>query len=714
MIARILLALLSATLCISAYGKLLAETRRIANESGTDWPSYGRTYREQFFSPLKMINKDNVATLGLSWSLDLPGAQSLEATPLMVNGVLYFTTDNSIVYAVDARSGKQLWRFDPEVWRHAGKRYRNLFNVNRGVAFWKGRVFLGSFDGRLIALDARTGSKVWEVQTLDEFPTGYITGAPRVFNDKVIIGQGGAETGPSRGFVSAYDTQTGKKLWRFHVVPGNPADGFENRAMAAAAKTWTGEWWKYGGGGTVWNSMTYDPEMNRVYIGTGNGSPWNQKIRSPGGGDNLYLCSIVALDADSGDYLWHYQTVPGESWDYNSNMDITLTDLKIDGKARKVMLHAPKNGFLYVIDRSSGKLISAEKIGKVTWAEKIDLATGRPVENPEARAPNGTALIYPGSPGVHNWQPMSFNPGTGLLYIPTLEMPGYYDETTIDKKSWKMQPNSIKNTGYEAPAVDVGDKPGEMKFPGFLLAWDPVRQRKVWEVLMPGPWNGGVLSTAGNLVFHGNAGGEFAAYDAASGNKLWSMNAGLGIISAPITYQLDNKQYVAVLVGWGGVLPAAFGAGAAYHGWAYGRQPRRLLTFALNDHAQLPPTAPPQMAMPVDDPELVIDPAEVKAGREVFNAYCPVCHGLEAIGGGATPDLRTTAISLKLDAFRSIVRDGAMLSTGMPMYDELSDKEIRQMFMYVRQRARDDLAKINAPAAAKSDPDKDIKVPPLM
>lgn len=695
MIRRTLLAVLFAGFCTLALAKSSAETARIADESNTsDWLSFGRTYSERFFSPLRDINVQNVAGLGLSWSMDVPDSASLEATPLVVKGVIYFTTSESAVYAVDARSGKQLWRYDPEVWRHGGKRLRNIFHVNRGVAFWKGRLYLGALDGRLIALDAKKGSKVWEVQTLGEFPSGYITGAPRVFNDKVIIGFGGAEVGKARGFVTAYDTRTGKQLWRFYVIPGDPAKGFENKAMALASTTWTGEWWKFGGGGTVWNSMTYDPELNRIYLGTGNGTPWNRKVRSPEGGDNLFLCSVVALDADTGEYVWHYQTTPGESWDFNSSMDMTLADLKINGEMRKVILHAPKNGFFYVIDRQSGKLISAEKLGKVTWAEKVDLATGRPVESPGIR--DRVAFFWPGMMGKHNWQPMSFNPITGLVYIPTLDMPGFYSDANTDLKSWRLKPDTFNN-GYDPMLIDVDSPPpSDMKFSGALIAWDPVKMRKVWEVPMPGLWNGGTLSTAGNLVFQGNAAGEFAAYDATSGAKLWSMPTGLGIIAAPITYKLGGKQYVSVLVGWGGAL-GAFGVNVRQHGWEYGKQPRRLLTFVLDGTAKLPPTPPPEIAVPIDDPNLVIDEAAATKGRVLFSIGCPHCHGVEAIGGGSASDLRASPISLKLSNFSAFLKEGPSQAQGMPKYDDLTDDEIRQIHMFIRQRARKDVAKASPP-----------------
>jgi quinohemoprotein ethanol dehydrogenase len=419
----------------------------------------------------------------------------------------------------------------------------------------------------------------------------YINGAPRVFRDKVIIGNGGTEVGANRGYVTAYDTETGKQAWRFYIVPGNPADGFEDETQAMAAKTWTGEWWKHGGGGNAWNGFTYDPEFNRIYIGTGNGSPWNRNIRSPGGGDNLFLCSIVALDADTGKYAWHYQTTPGETWDYNSNMDIVLADLNIDGKPVKALMHAPKNGFFYVIDRSTGKLISAEKFGKVDWAEYVDLKTGRPVERKGARYEDGQELVWPSPFGTHNWHAMSFNPNTGLVYIPVMELPGMFTDKGIDRSIWQS-PNFSIDPGVEFAREDIPVNAGT----GALRAWDPVAQKLRWEVKLPGVWNPGTLTTGGNLVIQGRTDGKLVAYRATDGESLWQFDAGLGISAPPVTYTVNGKQHIALLVGWGGAGPAVGGSLQAQHGWAYRAQPRRLISFSLEGKADLPKLPPPSFA----------------------------------------------------------------------------------------------------------------------
>ncbi|MEH6592930.1 MAG: PQQ-binding-like beta-propeller repeat protein [Halioglobus sp.] len=443
------------SLCVQA-ATTVDNTAIAAEDQSGNWLSYGRTYSEQRYSPLKQVNAENVGGLKLDWYLDMPDSKALNATPLVVDGVMYFTASQSIVFAVDASSGEVLWQYDPEVLKRLANKKSLRFNwgSNRGVAFWKGSVFVGTFDGRLIALDAKTGKPRWTSRVFPEGEPRYITGAPRVFNDRVLMGHGGAEAGAIRGYVSAFATSTGAEIWRTYIVPGNPADGFESEALKRAAGTWRGDWWLHGGGGTVWNSMTYDPELNRVYLGTGNGSPWNQEIRSPGGGDNLYLASILALDAETGDYVWHYQVNPGETWDYNSAMDIVMAEIPWQGKPTKVLLHAPKNGFFYVLDRLTGKLLGAEKFGRVNWAERIDLKTGRPVENPEARMPAGESTVYPGYLGAHSWHSMSYNPDTGLVYLPYQEMAAYYDNRGINREKWRAR-EFIMNSGYQPYRGDI-------------------------------------------------------------------------------------------------------------------------------------------------------------------------------------------------------------------------------------------------------------------
>ncbi|MFT5611262.1 MAG: quinohemoprotein ethanol dehydrogenase, partial [Polaribacter sp.] len=403
----------------------------IIQADSSSWLSHGRTYSEQRHSPLASINKDSVSGLGLAWSYDLGTSRGIEATPIVRDGVIYVTSTWNIVHALDARSGDPLWTFDPIVDKAQGAK-GCCDVVNRGVAVWGDSVFTATIDGRLISLNAKTGEKNWDVNTVDKSKPYTITGAPRIVKGKVIIGNGGAELGV-RGYISAYDVDSGKMLWRFFTVPGNPADGFENDSMEMAAKTWTGEYWAAGGGGTAWDSMAYDPELDLLYVGIGNGSPWNQSIRSPEGGDNLFLSSILAVRPDTGEYVWHYQTTPGETWDYTATQHMILAELEIDGAQRKVIMQAPKNGFFYVIDRTNGEFISAQNFVEVNWATHIDQTTGRPVEIPAARY-SGKApyLQLPGPLGAHNWHPMSYSPDTGLVYIPAQEAPWVYG----DKKDY--------------------------------------------------------------------------------------------------------------------------------------------------------------------------------------------------------------------------------------------------------------------------------------
>jgi quinohemoprotein ethanol dehydrogenase len=675
----------------AAPNSTVIDNAALANEtSGVNWAAYGRTFSEQRYSPLRQINAGNIARLGLVWSLDLADVNFATSAPLEVDGVIYFSPGLSEVRAVDARSGKPLWRYDPEVAKVAPQKLRAGWG-SRGLAFWKGKVYIGTRDGRLIALNAKTGKPVWSVMTVEPDDHRYISGAPRVFNGKLIIGHGGADFGAVRGYVTTYDAETGKQLWRFYTVPGDPAKGFESKAMAMAAKTWTGEWWKHGGGGTVWNAMTYDPKYNRIYLGTGNGAPWNQKIRSPGGGDNLFLCSIVALDADTGEYVWHYQVNPGETWDYNAAMDIVLADLQIDGKPRSVILHAPKNGFFYVIDRSSGKPISAEKFGKVTWAERIDLATGRPVETANARFPAGETLIWPGAGGAHNWLPMSFNPDTGLVYIPAIEMPGYYNDKGIDTVNWKQPKDFGYSTGLNETNVDTPMNIGR----SFLLAWDPVQQKAMWTVPTSGLVGGGTITTAGNLVFQGQMDGRFAAYAADSGKQLWSFNAANGVLAPPITFSVGGKQYVSVLTGVGG-MASMVGSPHAQYGWQARFHTRRLLTFALDGTARIKGSEPPAIAVAVDDPQFKVDATMAEQGKALFETKaCIACHGLGAVASGGAPDLRASQMALSPPAFEQVVRGGILVSKGMPRYAELSDAEMNALLHYLRARARESLASQN-------------------
>lgn len=666
----------------SAYSSTVVNNDSLSNESdGKNWLGFGKTYSEKRFSPLTEVNSDNVGRLGLQWVLDLPTDRSLLSTPLVVDGVMFFTGSYSHTRAVNAKTGEVIWTFDPKVREIAGERLRIYWDSSRGLAIWEDRVIIATVDGRLISLDAATGTKQWEVNTIPEGKAYYISGTPKVFDGKVIVGNGGTEQEAARGYVVAYDIATGKEAWKFYVVPGNPADGFENEAMEMAAKTWTGDWWTFGGGGNVWHGITYDPEFDQVIIGTGNGSPWNQKIRSPGGGDNLFLCSLIAIDSKTGDYKWHYQTVPGETWDYNSNMDIVLADLEIGGETRKVLLHAPKNGFFYVIDRHDGELLSAEKIGKVTWASHIDMETGRPVEIEGSRYEDGRELIWPSVFGVHSWHAMSFNPLTGLAYIPTIEMPSLFTDEGVDLKGWRS-PKFNLDAGVAFGVEDVPPDYGT----GALLAWDPVAKKKVWERALPNNWNPGTMTTAGDLVFQGTASGDFIAYHAKTGKDLWRRNLGSGISAPPVTYTIDGKQHISLLVGWGGG-GLNLGTLAGQHGWAYKIHPRRLFTFALDADLPIPKSPDPFFPKPVDVPDLEIDTTLAKAGASQYAQTCLWCHGPAAVSGGMGPDLRAAPTTRDYKIFKNEVVKGRQ-SLGMPYFPRYSETQIQELFHYIRQEAR--------------------------
>ena len=516
---------LSLSLCVLFISNAQGENFNVNEDSiieskndSQEWLSHGRTYDEQRFSELNQITSENIDRLGIQWFADLDSNRGHEATPIVSDGVMFTTGAWSVVYAHNALSGKLLWKYDPRVPKE--KAYFVCCDVvNRGVAIWEGKIFFGTLDGRLIALDAKTGSLLWEKMTVDDSKPYSITGAPRIIKDKVIIGNGGADFGV-RGYVSAYDTNSGEMAWRFFTVPGNPDDGFENSAMEMASETWKGaKWWEFGGGGTVWDSMAYDPDLDLLYIGTGNASPWNYKIRSPGGGDNLFVSSIVALKPETGEYVWHYQTTPGDNWDYTATQHIILADLTIKGESRKVLMQAPKNGFFYVIDRTNGELLSAEKYVQATWATHIDLETGRPVKTELGNYDEAEKLIFPGALGGHNWMPMSYNPKTGLVYIPAQElyMPMKRDEEyEYDEKGW----NTAGDLTVMAPPKNLLQLMLLARsIRGRLSAWDPVQQKEVWNQYLTLPWNGGTLSTDGNLVFQGTSDGELVAYDARTGEK---------------------------------------------------------------------------------------------------------------------------------------------------------------------------------------------------
>ena len=656
-----------------------------------EWLSYGRDRGEQRFSPLTAVNAGNVGQLGLAWHADLDTARGQEATPLVHDGVLYVSTAWSMVKAFDAATGKPLWAYDPKVPRETLVR-ACCDAVNRGVALAGGQVFVGTLDGRLVSLDAKTGKVRWSVVAVPDQRNYAITGAPRIAKGLVLIGSGGGEY-RARGFLAAFDQHTGRQVWRFDTVPGNPAKGLENPAMARAAKTWSGPWWKLGGGGTVWDAITYDPTTNLVLFGTGNAEPWNPAPAGrTGDGDTLYTASVVAVDAATGAYRWHYKETPEDRWDFDSDAQISLADLKIDGQMRHVALHAPKNGTFYVLDAKTGAFISAKAFVPQNWNTGFDPRTGRPTINPAARYEvTGKPFIgLPGAGGAHSWQPMSYSPQTGLVYLPANLAAFPYAAA----KGWQASAIGFQ-TGQDSaaiamPAIPAAREGALAATTGALIAWDPVRQQAAWTVSYPSAWNGGTLATAGNLVFEGDAQGIFNAFSADKGARLWSYPVQTGVIAAPMTYAIGGVQYVAVLAGWGGVWDVATGIlsrkGGAEHNIS------RLLVFRLGGGDHLPP-APPPADMVLDPPPFTGTAAQVAHGADVYGRYCGVCHGDAAIAGGVNPDLRHSGVLESAEAIRMVVLGGALKSQGMVSFaPTLNRADVEAVRQYLIHRANEDKA----------------------
>jgi quinohemoprotein ethanol dehydrogenase len=693
---------------VHAAGAAAVNTERLLafeSEPGS-WLVAGGDYREQRFSRLKQINDATVGQLGLAWYADIDTERGQESTPVVVDGVMYLTTAWSMVKAYDIKTGALLWAYDPAIDRKKGND-ACCDVVNRGVAAWNGKIYLGALDGRLIALDGKTGKVVWEKQTTDTTLPYTITGVPRIVKGKVIIGNGGAEY-RVRGYVTAYDAETGEQAWRWYSVPGDPANGDEQPELTEARKTWNGEFWKLGGGGTLWDGMAYDPELDMLFVGTGNGTPWNQKYRSPGGGDNLFLSSIVALDPNSGKYIWHYQTTPGETWDYTATQPIMVADLQYPEGKRRVVMQAPKNGFFYVLDAKTGKLISAEKFAPLTWATHVDMATGRPVETPEARyeVTGIPAIVAPAALGMHNWHPMAFSQDTGLMYLPVTVSSSTYNSPptfTVNLQGWNTGIGFTAGPGV-TPVAAGGAAP---KTETYLLAWDPVAQKEVWRVPNVDTRGAtGVLATAGNLVFSGNHSGEFVAYDARTGKKLWSAPTQAKVVAAPSTFTVDGEQQVAILVGARG-LP--IGQTRTVPSSANNS---RILVFRLGGSVNLPSELPKvvggaPVTVKIDPPLLTASNETVASGELLFAQNCAVCHGATAVpaAGSIAPDLRYSALLSGRGQWNGAVRDGDRAQRNMPEFgSKLTMEQTDAILAYVIKRANDEKAAQEAAAAAAKTP----------
>ncbi|HEX3835598.1 MAG TPA: PQQ-dependent dehydrogenase, methanol/ethanol family [Steroidobacteraceae bacterium] len=666
---------------------------KAADEPG-QWMTYGGTYSEQRFSTLKQIDSSNIGTLGLKWYGDYATNQDQHGSPLYIDGVIYVSTSRDVVQAFDAKSGKPLWTYNPSI--HGERLRYNVGLVNRGIAAWNGKIIIGTLDARLVAIDAKTGKEVWSVDTvpdslgLGEMGKHYaITMAPRVAKGKVFIGASGGEFGV-RGWIAAFDADTGKEVWRFWTVPGDPAKGFENKALAKAAKTWTGQWWKgTGGGGTVWDAAVYDPVTDLLYFGTGNASPWNDRTREPTLGDDLYSASIVAVKPDTGEYVWHYQETPGDAWDYDAVSPMMTADLTIGGKKTHVILQPSKNGFFYVLEAKTGKLISADPFTEENWATGVDLKTGRPKVVPAARYEKAPWDLAPGVQGGHSWHPNAYSPLTGLIYIPAWE--AYF--TMASPPAGAAPPGGGFSLGV---AMGTRVDPSKLQpyarsgVKGRLEAWDPIARKVVWETdsFANGRPTSGVLATAGNLVFMGDGGGKIlSAYDAKNGTKLWSFDATTAVFAAPISYELDGVQYIAASVG---------GAG---QGGYFAPTNARMLVFALGGKAVLP--EPQAYTPPPLNPPPATGSAEVIAhGGAVYTQFCSVCHGANGFQARTSfPNLTVTPLLWTQEGFDQVVRQGGRADKGMGNFGkDLTPEDAVAVREYLISRAN--AIKAGGPGAA--------------
>jgi quinohemoprotein ethanol dehydrogenase len=698
---------------------LLAACSNTNTQGATDnWITPGGDTGKSHHSQLTDIAPGNVATLGLAWSADLGTNRVLEATPVVIDGVMYTSGVAGRAYAFDAATGKQLWAFEPEVDMQV-TRAVCCDNANRGVAVARGKVYVGALDGKFYALDAKTGKIVWQVDSVDDHKRGISsTGAPEVAGDVVVLGNAGSDY-DARGYVSAYDLDTGKLRWRFYIVPRDPKLGPQDHPdLEAAAKTWDrNSRWDMGAGGSPWDAINYDAETGLVLVGTGNAEPYSFEIRSPSGGTNLYTSSIIAIDAKTGRLKWHYQESPSDQWDYDATSPMILTHMTVDGEDRPVVLHAPKNGFLYLLDRRDGKLLRASKIVRVNWAKGIDMKTGLPeIDREAADYSHGPKIIFPATPGARNWHPGSYDPTTGLYYAPVADMgnlmfvpPGeasYQPKGLNTGAALIFAPDIVPALGTLPPPVAAAVK----ELPAFaevqrkpysseVRAIDPLTGQTKWAVPMKG-WQdrGGVLTTASGLLLQGSIDGNLRVFDKASGKLLKSINTGTSILAAPMTYRVNGVQYVAVMAAWGG-------GGFPYvprYSAAYARSNQgRLLVFKLGGGAvPLPPELPPlEVAGPPPAQLPGVTPATLAEGQGLFfTVGCALCHSNQH--RSITPDLRRMAPGVHA-SFRQIVLGGALVPNGMPRWDDrLTSKQadaIHAWLIDAQAKTRvEELAKVRA------------------
>ena len=653
---------------------------RAAVEEPGSWLAYGQTFEEQRFSTLTQINRENVTDLGLAWFQPMGGRHRVQGTPLVVDGVMYVSDPWNVTFALDAATGEQIWRFDPET-RREFVRYSCCGGpMSRGVAVYQGRVFIATFDGRVVAVDAATGQKVWDVDTYDPSAVSpfTVTGAPRTGGGKVYIGQSSSEFGV-RGYVSAYDAETGELAWRFYLVPGDPSQPFEHPELEMAAETWSGEWWKLGAGGTVWSSIVYDPDLHTVYLGVGNGAPWPRDIRSPGGGDNLFLTAVVAVDPDTGRMKWYYQQVPGDNWDYSAAMDMVLADMEVDGMMRKVLLQAPKNGFFYVLDREDGELLRAHPYGEINWATHVDMETGRPIENPDMYYEENAKWVLPGAGGTHNWQAMSFDASRGIMYIPTHDtasffgLPEEFAKTGVFKMREVGMTTGMPIGAYREQLIAAADPQPESR--AYLKAFDPLSGETLWAVENEDDRPGGVLATAGGVIFQGNRLGTISAYNTDNGETLWQSEVpGNAFFAGPISYEINGTQYLAL----------TSGVNLDYEGSG------KLLVFKLGGDAELPPAPELRDTTIPEQPPLTASAEDLARGDQLYHQVCANCHGTlgqEYTTGARVADLRRMSPQIHA-AFQDIVLGGVIAARGMRSFaDELDEDEVESIRQFAISRA---------------------------
>jgi quinohemoprotein ethanol dehydrogenase len=670
---RLVLTAAVAALAIGSVACMAAGSS--APNGAGDWGSHGRDASEQRFSQLTQVDVSNVNQLGLAWFTNLSERGGYQSTPIVIDGRMYVTTPWSKVYAFDARTGKSLWKFDPDVPREIAGTSLCCNISNRGVGWWNGKIIWATLDGRLLAVNAKTGKKVWEVRVTDPNMAYSITGAPRIGNGIVYIGEGGGEF-YTRGFLAAYDAETGKAVWRFWTVPGNPAKGPDNAAsdsvMAMAAKTWNGEWWKAGGGGTVWDGIVYDPQTDSVIFGTGNGIPWPASIRSPGGGDNLFIASIVAVDAKTGKYKWHYQTNPMEGFDFDSTSPLTVADIVVAGQKKHVVMQAPKNGVMYVIEVATGKVVSADPfVPSINWATGFDEKNNwAPILNPDGDYGKTGKGFYAVPGRAHAWASQSYNPNTGLIYVPTTYGVGSY----VAEKGATILGNQLVDVNF-AKQPDASISRPVLKDAGsYLLAWDPVKRKVAW-TQRQGSASAGTLTTAGNLVFQGTAGQKLSAFRADTGELIWSTPTQGNVVPGPISYTLDGVQYVAAI-------------SSASTGFMAANGTNHLVVYKLGGKVTMPP-APPQAAQVLNPPDNFGDEALRKHGQETYERSCTGCHEGGRMFTGY-PDLNYTTALNNPALFKAIVFDGALRENGMmPFNKSLSTQDVEAVRSYLTFRAND-------------------------